>query len=68
MRSPCDVASADAFKTACTGYTIFDLTNENLVGEVDEQTVLQHSGDVVHNPLQRSWVLDAVVHLSLIHI
>ena len=58
----CDGASAEALlQAADTRHTIGDLTDQHLIGDVDEQAVLQHTGNVVDRLLQGHWIADAAV-------
>ena len=51
--NPCGGASAEALlQAADTRNAIDDLADQHLVGDVDEQAVLQHTGNVVDRLLQ----------------
>ena len=67
MRSPCVSGSADAIQAAGSGHTILDLADENFIGEIHEQPVFQHTGNVVDGALEGRRVVDTAVHLHVEH-
>ena len=57
--------SGAALEAPHPGDITIDLTNEYLVGQIHEQTVLQHTGDVVDGQLESGGIGDATVHLHV---
>ena len=66
MQSRFGCASAETlFETAHTGNAIDNLTNENFIGEVHEQSVFKHPWNVVDGELQGSGIFNSPSHFHV---